>query len=79
MQVMPCHCVLPAALPPLLPGVQAIHDLCVPSRERSWALRELSRMYREDAALLVSASERILCRTRMLRTSNAISREAAAR
>jgi hypothetical protein len=49
------------------PTAQALWDWCWPARERSWALRAISRLHREDAAALCERSERLIAHSIRLR------------
>jgi hypothetical protein len=66
---MTCRLILPFPDVRFLPGIQAVRDWCAPARERSWALQELSRFYRDDVTRLIAKSETLLARSRRRRIS----------
>jgi hypothetical protein len=50
------------------PRAQAVWDVCWPVRERCWAWRGLSGLYRDEAAALRIKSGSLIARSHLLRS-----------
>jgi hypothetical protein len=69
----------PMELPPRSanPRAQAVWNVCWPVRERCWAWRGLSGLYRDEAAALRIKSGSLIARSHLLRSNPTDQRKSA--